>query len=70
MSTTEQIIQDLADPKPSAEMLSHLAAVIEYSDDAIITKTLERDHLFVESRRAANVRIHRGMRRSASRSRC
>jgi PAS domain S-box-containing protein len=40
MSTTEPIIQDLADSKPSAEMLSHLAAVIEYSDDAIITKTL------------------------------
>jgi len=40
MSTTEPIIQDLADSKPSAEMLSHFAAVIEYSDDAIITKTL------------------------------
>src|SRR6187431_462748 len=40
MSTTEPIIQDHADSKPSAEMLSHLAAVIEYSDDAIITKTL------------------------------
>jgi PAS domain S-box-containing protein len=40
MSNTEPILQDLADPKRSEEMLSHLAAVIEYSDDAIITKTL------------------------------
>lgn len=40
MSTSEPIIQDPADPKRQEEMLSHLAAVIEYSDDAIITKTL------------------------------
>jgi PAS domain S-box-containing protein len=40
MSTSEPIIQDLPDAKRSEEMLSHLAAVIEYSDDAIITKTL------------------------------
>jgi PAS domain S-box-containing protein len=40
MSTSEPIIQDLGDAKRSEEMLSHLAAVIEYSDDAIITKTL------------------------------
>ena len=40
MSTSEPIIHDFAEPKRSEEMLSHLAAVIEYSDDAIITKTL------------------------------
>ncbi len=40
MSTSEPIIHDFAEPRRSEEMLSHLAAVIEYSDDAIITKTL------------------------------
>ena len=40
MSTSEPIIHDFTEPKRSEEMLSHLAAVIEYSDDAIITKTL------------------------------
>ena len=40
MSTSEPIIHDLGDAQRSEEMLSHLAAVIEYSDDAIITKTL------------------------------
>jgi PAS domain S-box-containing protein len=34
------IIQDITDRKRSEEMLSHLAAVVENSDDAIITKTL------------------------------
>jgi len=41
MTPTKPIIQDVAAQKPSDEMLSHLAAVIEYSDDAIITKTLK-----------------------------
>src|SRR4051794_35590188 len=31
----------MTDTERSEEMLSHLAAVIEYSDDAIITKTLQ-----------------------------
>jgi PAS domain S-box-containing protein len=34
------IIQDITDRKQSEEMLSHLAAAVEHSDDAIITKTL------------------------------
>jgi PAS domain S-box-containing protein len=35
------IIQDITDRKHSEELLSRLAAIVEYSDDAIITKTLE-----------------------------
>ena len=35
------IIQDITDRKQSEETLSHLAAVVENSDDAIITKTLQ-----------------------------
>jgi len=35
------IIQDITDRKLSKSALNHLAAVVEYSDDAIITKTLD-----------------------------
>jgi PAS domain S-box-containing protein len=35
------IIQDISDRKQSEVARSHLAAVVEYSDDAIITKTLQ-----------------------------
>jgi len=34
------IIQDISERKRAEEMLAHLAAVVEYSDDAIVTKTL------------------------------
>ena len=35
------IIQDITERKQAEDMLSRLAAVVEYSDDAIITKTLD-----------------------------
>jgi PAS domain S-box-containing protein len=35
------IIQDITDRKQSEEQLSRLAAIVEFSDDAIITKTLD-----------------------------
>ena len=51
---------DLSERERLERDARHLAAIVESSDDAIVSKDSRRDDPVVEPRRGAALRLHRG----------